>query len=532
MRLEEQLDAACQEVIDGIVAGRIKRENLQAVKIDIARRYGLVSLLSNVQIYSKGEPRIRQELKKVLQRKPMRTASGVAVVAVMTSPFACPHGKCVPCPGGPESSVPQSYTGLEPAARRAIQHGFDPYRQVKARLNQLRQIGHPTDKAELIVMGGTFTARPLDYQQWFMQRCIEAMNDFPRSTGAETRDLIGAIKANEHAHTRNVGVTFETRPDFAKRHHVDGMLSLGGTKVELGLQSISDRVLANIERGHSVADSVEANRACRDSGLKVGFHVMPGLPGSDFDSDLKMFATLFHDERFCPDYLKIYPTLVTQATGLHELWKRGDYHALTLEDAIELTARVKALLPEWVRLQRVQRDIPAQRIISGVRQGNLRQLAKERLLALGGQCDCIRCREIGLQGITAVDAVEKRVEKYPACKGTEYFISFVGVHDDSEALIGFSRLRFPHTPHRPEINDKTALVRELHVYGALASIGERDEGKWQHRGFGAELLRTAELIATDAGMHKIAVTSAVGVREYYRRTGYAREGPYMTKEFT
>ncbi|MDD1720499.1 MAG: tRNA uridine(34) 5-carboxymethylaminomethyl modification radical SAM/GNAT enzyme Elp3, partial [Euryarchaeota archaeon] len=286
MLINENVNAACQELVDGILAGNIDRKNLQAAKAEISKRYGLASLLSNTLIYSKAVPQVRQELAKVLQRKPMRTASGVAVVAVMTSPYACPHGKCTPCPGGPQFSVPQSYTGLEPAAKRAIQHGFDPYKQVKARLHQLRQIGHPTDKVELIVMGGTFTARPLDYQEWFARRCIEAMNDFPSITRGKTGRAEDVIGTNEYASTRNVGITFETRPDYATPPHIDRMLSLGGTKVELGVQSTSDRVLDSIERGHSVADSVKANQACRDSGLKVGFHVMPGLPGSDFDSDL------------------------------------------------------------------------------------------------------------------------------------------------------------------------------------------------------------------------------------------------------
>jgi len=527
--MEQQLADACEQIINGILNSQVTRENLQQAKIEIARRYRLTSLLTNTQIYGAANAQIRHKLTDVLQRKPMRTASGVAVIAVMTSPFSCPHGKCVPCPGGPEFSVPQSYTGLEPAAKRALQHGFDPYRQTKARLNQLRQTGHPTDKAELIVMGGTFTARPRDYQEWFMQRSIQAMNDFPRALTAESPRLSDVFSANARALTRNVGVTFETRPDFAKQPHVDEMLSLGGTKVELGLQNNSDQILASIQRGHSVADAVEANRACRNSGLKVGFHIMPGLPGSDFESDLKMFQELFTDERFCPDYLKIYPTLVIEATALHELWKRGDYEAFELRDAIELIARVKALLPKWVRLQRVQRDIPAHRIISGVKKSNLRQLAKKRLLELGGECSCIRCREVGLQGVNRVEDVERQVEKYHACKGVEYFISSVGLLGDKEFLIGFARLRLPYKSQRPEITAETGLVRELRVYGNLAKLGERHEKKWQHRGFGAELLRTAERIASDAGMHRITINSAIGVRDYYRTKGYALEGPYMTK---
>jgi elongator complex protein 3 len=377
-------------------------------------------------------------------------------------------------------------------------------------------------------MGGTFTARPRDYQEWFMRRCIQAMNDFP-DVLAEPYDLGVIFSANARASTRNVGVTFETRPDYAKQRHVDEMLSLGGTKVELGLQSTSDEILAAIDRGHTVADAVEANQACRDSGLKVGFHMMPGLPGSDFNSDLRMFRELFSDERFCPDYLKIYPTLVTAGTALHELWKRGDYAPFEVNDAIELVALVKAQLPKWVRLQRVQRDIPANRILAGVKKGNLRQLAQKRLSDLGGACDCIRCREIGLRRVSNVEAVEQQVEAYRACGGVEHFISCIGLRDEVEFLIGFARLRFPHKSQRPEITEETALVRELHVYGNAATIGERHEKKWQHRGYGAELLLTAEHIATDAGKCRLAVNSAIGVRDYYKTKGYTFDGQYAVK---
>jgi elongator complex protein 3 len=529
--MEQRQTEACTQIIDGILTGQVTRQNLQQAKLAVARRHSSSSLLANVEIYQAANAQIQPKLAEVLQRKPTRTASGVAVIAVMTSPYPCPHGKCLPCPGGPELCVPQSYTGLEPAAKRAIRHGFDPYRQVKARLHALRQTGHPTDKAELIVMGGTFTARPRDYQEWFMRRCIQAMNDFPHAL-AEPYDLNAVFSANARAVTRNVGVTFETRPDYAKQRHVDDMLSLGGTKVELGLQSTSDDILANIERGHTVADAVEANQACRDSGLKVGFHMMPGLPGSDFNSDLRMFRELFTNERFCPDYLKIYPTLVTEGTALHEMWKRGDYTPFEVNDAIELVALVKAQLPKWVRLQRVQRDIPAQRILAGVKKGNLRQLAKRRLRDLGGDCDCIRCREIGLQRVSYVEAVEQRVEKYRACGGTEHFISCMGLLDELEFLIGFARLRFPNKSPRPEITEETAVLRELHVYGNAAMIGERNEKKWQHRGYGAVLLLTAEHIATGAGMYRLAVNSAIGVRDYYKAKGYAFEGPYAVKKLT
>jgi elongator complex protein 3 len=390
------------------------------------------------------------------------------------------------------------------------------------------QIGHELDKCELIIMGGTMTARSLDYQEWFVRRCLEAMNDF----GTEpkpTRYIEDAQAINETAAIRNVAMTFETRPDWCREVHIDRMLWLGGTKVELGVQSAYDDVLLGIERGHTVADSVEANRALRDSGFKVGFHMMPGLPGSDFDRDLQMFKDLFTDGRFCPDYLKIYPTLVVENTKLYDMWKRGEYRPLTSEDAAQLIARIKETLPPWVRLQRIQRDIPLKHISGGVTKSNVRQLSGDILRASQKKCRCIRCREIGhklLDGaVPDPAAISLREHRMDVCGGTEHFLSY----DDAsiDALIGFLRLRFPGKPHRPEL-DGAGVIRELHVYGKMVPIGGHNDA-WQHRGYGKDLLKLAEEISAEAGYGKIAVISGIGAREYYRKLGYARDGPYMSK---
>jgi elongator complex protein 3 len=423
---------------------------------------------------------------------------------------------------------PQSYTGTEPAALRAVQQSYDPYRQVTVRLQQLQQIGHELDKCELIIMGGTMTARSLDYQEWFVRRCLEAMNDF----GTEpkpVRFIEDAQAINETAAVRNVAMTFETRPDWCREVHIDRMLWLGGTKVELGVQSIYDDVLKGIERGHTVADSVEANRALRDAGFKVGFHMMPGLPGSDVARDLQMFKDLFTDSRFCPDYLKIYPTLVVANTKLYDLWKNGEYRPLTSEDAAQLIAQIKASLPPWVRLQRIQRDIPVKHISGGVTKSNVRQLSGDILRESQKKCRCIRCREIGhklLDGaVPGPSAVRLNEHKMDVCGGKEHFLSF---DDESiDALIGFLRLRFPGKPHRPELQD-AAVIRELHVYGKMVPLGVRDEA-WQHKGYGRRLIDRAEGIAAAEGYGKIAVISGVGAREYYRKLGYERDGPYMSR---
>jgi elongator complex protein 3 len=431
--------------------------------------------------------------------------------------------------------------GREPAAMRAIQHEFDPYSQVHSRLSQLKEIGHDVEKVELIVMGGTFSARSLDYQEWFSKRCLEAMNDF---TGKEWRDKAWKIgksspyipleevqKANETADIRNVGITFETRPDWAKEEHVDEFLRLGGTKVELGVQSVYDFVLSRMQRGHGVAEIVRANRVLRDSAFKVGFHMMPHLPGADSELDLRGFKKLFDDQRFRPDYLKIYPTLVTEGTPLYRMWEAGEYQAISDEEAAELVADIKAVLPKWVRLQRIQRDIPAHQIFAGVRKSNLRQLAEEKLREKGGKCRCIRCREVGhnsLRGrrINEKD-IELTVESYEACNGKEHFIAFEDLSAD--VLIGFTRLRFPAEPHRVELQD-SALIRELHVYGSMVPVGKgakREE--WQHRGYGKELIEHAEEIASGAGYRKLSIISGIGAREYYRKLGYELDGAYMSK---
>lgn len=541
---EYDYNKACREILEKVLTGEIKNESqLNKVKKSISKHYHLASLPRNGDIIIQGSPEEQAIIKGFLRRKPVRTISGVAVIAVMTSPAPCPHGVCLPCPGGPNSTFksPQSYMGREPAAMRAIQHEFDPYAQVTSRLSQLKEIGHDVEKVELIVMGGTFSARSLDYQEWFIKRCLEAMNDF---TGKEWRESAWKIgkalpyipleevqRANEKAEIRNVGITFETRPDWATENYIDEFLRLGGTKVELGVQSVYDFVLTRMQRGHGVAEIIRANQVLRDSAFKVGFHMMPHLPGSDSKLDLRGFKKLFEDSRFRPDYLKIYPTLVTEGTPLYRLWEAGDYKALSDEEAAELIANIKEVLPKWVRLQRIQRDIPAHQIFAGVRKSNLRQLAEEKLKEKGGKCHCIRCREVGhtsLKGrkINEKD-IELTVETYEACGGTEHFIAFEDLAAD--VLIGFIRLRFPAAPYRPELQD-AALIRELHVYGSMVPIGKGAKQKeWQHRGYGKELLEYAEKIARENGYQKLSIISGIGAREYYRKFGYALDNLYMSK---
>jgi elongator complex protein 3 len=516
----------CREIISRLSSHPAGPSLLEHLKIEVCRAHHSPVIPKNSAILAAAEPGERERLRDLLLLKPTRTLSGVAPVAVMTSPAPCPHGKCLPCPGGPGHpfGTPQSYTGEEPAALRAREHGYDPYLQVRARLDQFRFLGHHVDKAELIVMGGTMTARPAEYQRWFVSGCLRAMNDTGRTPGLTGTSFEAIAGENERAPVRCVAMTFETRPDYCRKEHVEEMLALGVTKVELGVQHIKDRILELNHRGCGVEEAVSANRLLRDSGFKVGFHVMPNLPGASMADDEEMFRTLFSDERFRPDFLKIYPTLVTPGSGIEELYLSGGYGPYPEPDLIELIARAKTMIPPYTRLQRVQRDIPAKLITAGSLHGNLRQMARARLRELGGSCRCIRCREAGRSPPEGTPSFE--ILSYPCCGGTEHFISVVA----GDSLIGYARLRFPGTVESPELED-ASLLRELHVYGSLVPL-EKEAGplEWQHRSHGGRLLGRAEDLTRAGGFSRIAVLSGIGVRPYYRRRGYERRGPYMVKE--
>ncbi|WP_424004688.1 tRNA uridine(34) 5-carboxymethylaminomethyl modification radical SAM/GNAT enzyme Elp3 [Haloarcula salina] len=543
-RETEAFQQVCAELVDRILAGEVERDDVESAKIEVCREYSAPKVPKNSELLDYAPQEHREVLEEVLQRKPVRTASGVSPIAIMTSPERCPHGKCLYCPGGPDSefSSSQSYTGHEPAAARGEQNDYDPYGQVTLRLNQLREIGHPVDKAELILMGGTMTARSHDYQEWFVKRALEAMNDFDVDAEpspeegvsfAEDREdyefryLEDVIAENETADVRNVATTFETKPDWCDPEQIDRMLDLGGTKVEVGVQTTFERINREMHRGHGVQASIDANRRLRDSAFKVGFHMMPGQPGMSKEMCLEDFRRIFDDPDFRPDYLKIYPTLVVEGTVTYDWWRKDEFEPLSNDEAAELVAEIKDMIPRYTRLQRVQRDIPADFIEGGVWKSNLRQLARKRMDEHGWTCDCIRCREAGHSDEVA-ENVEFDVLTYEACGGTEHFIS---VEDfDNDVLVGFCRLRFPNEPVRRELQD-AALVRELHVYGNAVGVGQQggDEDH-QHKGYGRKLLERAEELARDAGFPKIAVISGIGVRQYYReKLGYRQDGPYVSK---
>ncbi len=420
-----------EEIIDQIRSGEIRTKNeIHAAKVKLCKKYGLNRLPSDVDILEHASPDIYNDIIPFLKLKPVRTFSGVAVVAVMTSPEDCPHGKCIYCPGGKEYGTAQSYTGHEPAALRAGSNDFDPFRQTKSRIQQLNTIGHSTDKIDLIIMGGTFTARDKEYQEWFVRRCFDAMNE------TESASLEEAHSLNEFAPSRCIGMTVETRPDWCKVEHIDEMLGLGATRVELGVQTTYDDLLEGVERGHKVGESIEATRLAKDAGLKVCYHMMPGLPGSDLQRDLASFKALFENQDFKPDMLKIYPCLVVEGTKLYEKWKKGEYKPYNTEENAELIAEIKRFIPEWVRIQRIQRDIPVKLISAGVDKSNLRQIVQGKLEEKGEKCSCIRCREVGIRSLRGekpdIETISLRRNGYEASEGKEYFLSF---EDSNDILI-------------------------------------------------------------------------------------------------
>ena len=529
--LTSDIDNATREIIAALMQQQNPtQDDLHRLKAQTAAKYHLNHVPSNAEIIYALNPQQKHKLLFILRRKSTRTNSGVTVVAVMTQPYPCPQPEpCAYCPGGPTHGVPQSYTGHEPAAMRGKQNSYDPYLQVRSRIEQLTAIGHSVDKVELIIMGGTFPATPQEYQTGFVQRCLDALN------GKNSASLEEAKCNAEASRIRNVGITVETRPDWAKQEHVDALLEMGVTRIELGVQNPDDKIYRLIGRTHTVADVKEATRTAKDAGLKVAYHLMPGLPGSSPKKDLAAFKRVFTNPGFKPDMLKIYPCLVMEGTKTSDWYQKGDYHPYSTDEAANLIVEIKKAIPPWIRIMRVQRDIPAQLIIDGVKKSNLRQLVHDRLSAQGVECQCIRCREVGHRKVSGeatldIDQIELLTTAYEASEGQEIFLS--AENPETKTLVGYLRLRIPSSKaFRPEILEKpSAVVRELHVYGPLVPVGQHSAKAWQHKGFGARLLDEAERVAKeDFDLEKILVISALGTKRYYMRFGYERDGVYVSK---
>ncbi len=510
-----------------IRSGKIaSKDELNALKNRLAKKHGIKKLPTNPTILEFAEKKTPLLL-SLLTLKPVRSASGMAVVAVMVKPHKCP-GKCVYCPDPVDRAVPKSYTGLEPATMRGLANDFDSFTQTRNRLSQLHATGHSTEKTHLIIMGGTFLSTSPSYQKKFVKGCLEGL------TGRKTSSLERAKILAEKAENRLIGLTVETRPDFCGKKEVNRMLSFGATRVELGVQTIYDEIYGKINRGHTVKDVVNATFLLKDSAFKVCYHMMPGLPYSNKRKDLKAFKEIFSNPDFKPDMLKIYPCLVTENSRLKEWVENGAFKPLSDKKAASLIAEAKQFFPRWVRVMRVQRDIPAKAISFGVKKSNLRELVHEELRKKGLKCNCIRCREVGLResGKASLDDAVYLTETYSASNGTEHFIS---LEDKKNGLLyGFCRLRVPEKPFRKELKN-SALIRELHVFSHSLPLGKKpSEGEFQHRGIGQRLLKIAEEKARESPCclksRKIVVLSGIGVKPYYKRFGFRVSGPYMVKK--
>ncbi|MEK6959218.1 MAG: tRNA uridine(34) 5-carboxymethylaminomethyl modification radical SAM/GNAT enzyme Elp3 [archaeon] len=468
-----------------------------------------------------------KKMRELLSVKPTRSLSGVQVVAVMLPPFDCP-GKCIYCPSSFKGKVaPKSYTGFEPSTLRAQRLGFDPYKIVSNRIKQLDMTGNDAQKIELIFQGSSFTAMPARAQVLAVKKSLDAVTE-KKSPSLEKSKLFA-----EKSKRRVVGITFETRPDLCEKKDVERMLSLGGTRVEIGVQNPDDVIYKKIGRGHTVEDVVNATKLLKDSSFKVLYHLMPGLPGSNYKKDLKNFKMIFEDPCFKPDMVKFYPCLVIKGTKLYKDWKKGKYSPMKEDEAIKLLAELKRSIPKWVRVMRVNRDIPSDVISAGIMKTNLRELVAKELASHGEKCNCIRCREVGLlyrDSIEEPDWLGAKIgtEFYDASGGKEAFISA----ESNGVLFGFVRLRKPSGPFMKEIDQKTALIRELHVYGRSVPLGKHFEESAQHKGLGKVLMGEAEKVAKEKfGAEKIVIISGLGVKEYYiKNFGYKKEGPYVSKK--
>ena len=482
-----------------------------------------------------------KNLESLLQSQKIRTLSGVAVVAVLTRPEPC-LGNCLYCPT--EKDMPKSYLSNEPAVMRAISSNFDPFEQVEKRLEALFLNGHDVSKIELIVMGGTFSHLPKNYRTWFIKECFRGCNGYKLKVKSEKskvikeenylfdekktmkeflRELEREQKVNETAKCRVVGLTLETRPDCIDAKEVKDFCRLGATRVELGVQSVSETVLKINRRGHGVKEIVKATKLLKDAGFKIGYHLMPGLFGSNLKKDLADFTKIFSDSRFKPDLIKIYPCVVTSNCDLFLLFKNKKYTPLSDEETKKIILAIKKIVPHYVRISRVVRDIPETSIVAGPKISNLRQLIEKE-----SQCRCIRCRESKNQLFSGKNISLQRFD-YEASGGKEIFLEF----SSAQGVELFSLLRLRIFKEKSGLS---AMIREVHTYGKVTGVNEKktteQKEKPQHEGLGKKLIQEAEKIAfQEFGVKKISVISGVGVREYYRKLGYGLEGTYMTKKW-
>ena len=499
------------------------------------------------QLIESGEWEPDEALLAAIRLKPVRTLSGVTTVTVLTKPYPCP-GKCIFCPD--DIRMPKSYLPDEPGAMRALEHNFDPHAQVQSRLDALTAVGHPTDKIELLILGGTFSSYRRDYQAWFVLRCFDVMNKVVhnRAHGDHTpapdaialgetlekdsvtpavsvlRSLTEAHSLNESASHRNVGLVVETRPDEITPDELAWFRTLGVTKVQMGVQSLNDHLLEINQRGHTVVQVHRAVALLRAAGFKIVLHWMPNLLGATPESDRADFPHLW--EGLCPDEIKIYPTQLLENAPLYEIWKRGEYQPYTTDELVHLIADVKPSIPRYCRVNRIIRDIPSTHVVSGNKRTSLRQDVQVEMARRGTHCDCIRCREVRGEKVKPATLRLHDMVYHPD-GAEEHFLSFVTPEDQ---IAGFLRLSLPGADSPAtglaELNG-AAIIREVHIYGQSLAVGTEQSGAAQHTGLGTRLLAEAGNLARAKGYRRMAVIAAVGTRYYYLERGFERGELYL-----
>lgn len=542
------------KIIKELLKNRIKTSaDLESFKRKTAKKYKIsqpnnINLLKGYHklLEKKSEKKPNPLIEKLLKTRPIRSLSGIANISVLTKPYPCP-GKCIYCPK--EKGIPKSYLSGEPAVERAKNLKFDPYLQVQKRIEMLENQGHPTDKIELRIIGGSWSAYPKIYQTWFIKRCFEATNDYKNSKFKiqneklqfKIKKLEETQKLNEKTKHRIVGISIETRPDLINEREIKNLRMLGVTMVELGVQTVFDDILKKCHRGHTIKETIKASKLLKDAGFKVMYQMMPNLPGANLKRDLECFKTIFKNPDFKPDWLKIYPCLVCKGSELYQIWRDKKYRPYSDKELISLLIKIKKIIPDFVRVARIIRDIPAQKVKAGSKISNLREVVLKEMKNKGEMCQCVRCREIKGD----YDPKEKVYlfrEDYEASEGKEIFLSIEaerrGTTTQKNAerkLYALLRLRISSYVFKKEkfllpVLQESAIIRELHTYGEAVPLGEKKLAP-QHRGLGKKLIKEAEkIIQNEFGLTKIAVISGVGVRDYFRKLGYKLRNSYMVKE--
>ncbi|MCD6233206.1 tRNA uridine(34) 5-carboxymethylaminomethyl modification radical SAM/GNAT enzyme Elp3 [bacterium] len=534
------------KIIKELIRSRIKRKDkLDSFKRKIAKKYK-IPCPSNVELLKIYHKLVKNKsikpvkiIENLLRKRPVRSLSGIVNVSVLTKPFPCP-GKCIFCPQ--QKNLPKSYLKGEPAVQRAISTNFNPYLQIQTRLESLEKTGHPIDKIELRIIGGTWSYYPRQYQSWFIKECFRACNEFPskkqiRNNAAShikatKRKLKEQQRKNEKAKCRIVGITIETRPDYITIKEIKTMRELGVTRVELGIQSIYNDVLKLVKRGHNISSTIKATQLLKDAGFKVSYQVMPNLPGSNFQRDVKMFREIFQNQNFQPDLLKIYPLALIKSTPLYKWYLKKKFVPYSKKELTELLIEIKKQIPYYCRIQRVVRDIPSKDIVAGgAKVSNLREIAQKEMKKRRLKCHCIRCREVK-SGYKPKEKIYLYKEQYSASGGREIFLSFE--NKQRTKLYALLRLRIPSPSQRilwkifPALKN-ASLIREIHTYGQMLPIGKKSLSP-QHKGLGKKLMSIAENITKkESNFKKVAVISGVGVRGYYRKLGYRLKDTYMIK---